>query len=127
VVGSPNGDSERTAVIANSHFDHLGAKAREKSAELLGSMFPHKSGVLVGDFNCTPRSKPIRQLSRQFRDVLDLSEEATYHEFGRLTKGPRIDYIMVGREVVVRRAEIVAESKPFCSDHFAVQAELEFG
>lgn len=126
VVGSPNGDSDKTAAIANSHFDHLGANAREKSAELLASMFPGKSSVLVGDFNCTPRSKPIRHLSRNFRDVLELSEAPTYHEFGRLTQGPRIDYVMVGSEVVVREAGIVDESKPYCSDHFAIQAELEF-
>ena len=126
VVVSQPGNSDRTAVIANSHFDHLGTTAREKSAELLASMFPNQTGVLVGDFNCTPRSRPIRHLSKNFRDVLELSEEATYHEFGRLTKGPRIDYIMVGREVTVHEAGIVAETKPFCSDHFAIQAELQF-
>ncbi len=126
VVGSPDGSSNNTAVIANSHFDHLGHTAREKSAELLTSMFP-QSGVLVGDFNCTPNSKPLRHLSEHFQDVLELSEEATYHEFGRLAQGPRIDYIMVGSEVSVQAAEIVPESKPFCSDHFAIQAELEFG
>ncbi|MCA9779107.1 MAG: endonuclease/exonuclease/phosphatase family protein [Candidatus Eremiobacteraeota bacterium] len=115
------------AVIANTHFDHLGTVARTKSAELMASMFTGVSGILLGDFNCGPRSAPIRHLSHNFHDVLEFSEEATYHEFGRLPRGPRIDYILVDREVKIHRAEIVAESEPYCSDHFAILAELEVG
>lgn len=109
-------------MVANTHFDHLGLAARMHSAELLISRFGSGPAVILGDFNATPSDPPLQILSRSFQDTLNWSEEPTYHEFGALRNGPRIDYILTSPELTVRQAEIISESRPFCSDHFAVQA-----
>ncbi|MFA5507165.1 MAG: endonuclease/exonuclease/phosphatase family protein [Vulcanimicrobiota bacterium] len=109
-------------LVANTHFDHLGAAARLHSAELLVSRFGSGPTVILGDFNATPTDPPLQILSKSFQDTLNWSEQPTYHEFGTLQDGPRIDYILTSPGLTVQHSEIIPEPQPYCSDHFAVQA-----
>ncbi|PHQ38876.1 endonuclease/exonuclease/phosphatase [Halorubrum persicum] len=71
-------DDDTVVLVANTHFDHVAARARREAARLLRERLPAIAGggteeagdghgsapptVLVGDFNCTPGSEPHRIL-----------------------------------------------------------------
>ena len=54
-------------LVVNTHFDHRGATARERSAALLGDWIGARGAdpvVLLGDLNAAEDSAPLRQLRR---------------------------------------------------------------
>ena len=133
----------------NTHFDHLGQRARRESAKLLlrKGMEIARVGPLVvtGDFNCREGSAPYRILTGQIpfagtaeegglrlKDTLRNSEqppEGPSRTFlgllGLLGLG-RIDYIFVNNGFrAVRHRVVEAAGRP--SDHRPVIAEIEFG
>ena len=60
--------------VFNTHFDHIGMEAREKSADLIISVInkltePEDYVVLTGDFNLLDDSKPIMNLQSNFNDT----------------------------------------------------------
>lgn len=61
---------EKPFFFFNTHFDYLSSAVQEKSAALLLARIPWIAGlypsVLVGDFNCTPRSAARRLLASSF-------------------------------------------------------------
>jgi endonuclease/exonuclease/phosphatase family metal-dependent hydrolase len=65
--------------IANTHFDHLGEKARFNSAKLVLKMADSLSGgnpiIVMGDFNAEPESEPYRALT-DVSDPLHLTDAA---------------------------------------------------
>ncbi len=93
--------------VFNTHFDHIGVKARKKSAKLIlkkikqinSEKFPV---VLMGDLNLTPEKKPIQSIRKSMDDGLSVSKtplqgpRGTFNGFD--TTDPmerRIDYIFV--------------------------------
>jgi endonuclease/exonuclease/phosphatase family metal-dependent hydrolase len=127
-------DEGRTFYILNTHFDHLGNEARARSAELLiarvQSFIEQTSSpvVLLGDFNLTPESSPIRQITETLRDSRDVSELAPYGPEGTFTgfvwdypEAPRIDYIFVSEGISVMQYAVLSDSVDhrFPSDHFS--------
>jgi endonuclease/exonuclease/phosphatase family metal-dependent hydrolase len=125
----------------NTHFDHVAADAREKSAALLvrraAALDPELPVVLLGDFNCAAgASAPFRALveAGPFEDAFAVARElgavhATGNGWDPPRAGPRIDWILTRGAVTVERAEVVAfdPARPFPSDHFPVQAALRLG
>jgi endonuclease/exonuclease/phosphatase family metal-dependent hydrolase len=70
-------DGDATLLVANTHFDHVSARARREAARLLRERLPAIAGaadgdalpvVLVGDLNCTPGSEPHRILRGEADD-----------------------------------------------------------
>jgi len=63
--------------FANTHTDHVGAKAREKGMMLvIGRMKEFGRGapiVFTGDHNCIETDKPARAVSKMLKDALYLS------------------------------------------------------
>lgn len=117
--------------FANVHLDHLGHQARCRSARLLCQRLEGPL-VLAGDFNCEPRDEPMMILRERLQDgygtLYPDCELSTYHEFGALPAGPRIDYVLTDPEFSVRRAQILtAEGPPYPSDHHPVVVELSRG
>ena len=76
--------SSRTFWVFNTHFDHKGVVARERSAALIVAQIDkinvqgHPS-LLMGDFNSVPGSAPISTITDRMNDT---RQEATLVSFG---------------------------------------------
>lgn len=132
-----------TFVAFNTHFDHVGERARRESARLILSELPRIAGgapfVLTGDFNCT-REDPAHQAlvsggerGALLRDARDLAARppfgppASFNGFrAEPAAGLPIDHIFVGPSVVVARIGILPATWAgrFVSDHNPVLAEI---
>ena len=127
----------------NTHFDHRGEIARQKSAELILSTITklntgRKPVLVTGDFNARPDSIPyqIMTRSKDFEPVKDArllsiqpphGPEGTWSGFsfpGEPEK--RIDYIFIKHNIHVLRFGTLSESWAgrFPSDHLPVFAEI---
>ena len=93
--------------VFNTHFDHMGLVAREKSSELILDKIDKVNHenlpiILMGDFNSIPKSQPIKKVKSKLFDGLDISMKelngpiGTYNAFNTdLPIEKRIDYIFV--------------------------------
>jgi len=93
--------------VFNTHFDHMGLVAREKSSELILDKIDKVNHenlpiILMGDFNSIPKSQPIKKVKSKLFDGLDISVKelngpiGTYNAFNTdLPIEKRIDYIFV--------------------------------
>lgn len=126
----------RTLQVWNAHFDHRGALARLRSAELLGERVAASPGphLVLGDFNTGERSEPLAALRAKglrdtFRDAHpDQAAVGTFHAFRGGTDGEKIDYVLAGPGVATRSAAILSEPGPngrWPTDHHLVVASLE--
>jgi endonuclease/exonuclease/phosphatase family metal-dependent hydrolase len=127
--------------VLNTHFDHVGQYARERSAAFLGQKiaeFDRSSPVVVtGDFNATAHDNRAYDtlLATGLVDTWDAAVErgrqyATFHGYQPLTPdGDRIDWILTSPGATVHRASIntFATNGQFPSDHLPVQATLTLG
>ncbi|MEP3210461.1 MAG: endonuclease/exonuclease/phosphatase family protein [Maribacter sp.] len=78
--------SKKKLWVFNTHFDHIGQKARKKSAKLLLKKIKQLNTaklpvVLMGDFNLIPEEKPILSIQKRMNDA--------QHSAKNPTKGPR--------------------------------------
>ena len=131
-----------TLIHLNTHFDHLGERARAESARLLKRRLAEIAGdlpvVVTGDFNAPPDSEPIRILTEssaplRLVDARELSSEppygpnSTWNAFREVEPGRRIDFVFVGNGVRVLEHAVLSETLPsgrFPSDHLPVLAEV---
>lgn len=122
----------------NTHFDHRGAVAREKSAELILNRLRRRAGrhpaVLTGDLNFTPEAPGYRILADSLADALHATEEphhgpvATHYGGFVVTHEPgrRIDYIFTRGGLRVLQHATLSDNwqGAYASDHLAVVATL---
>ena len=90
-------------IIYNTHFDHIGKVAREKSASIIlnhisKNNYQDKPTVVMGDLNANPDESPIKLLSEQLEDSfkkLPIKDPiGTFSGFDPRSKlSNRIDYI----------------------------------
>ena len=130
----------KNVYIFNTHFDHIGSKARKNSARLilreierLGIM--DSCLVVMGDLNCEPQDKPIRILSQSLEIPLLFNHEfpkgpwGTYNGFnGDIIPTKRIDYIFSKNLDLVQYLHVNAKGiSGLCvSDHLPVFAVYRF-
>lgn len=123
----------------NTHFDHVGVKARQESAKLIFEKITELNTqdypvVLSGDFNLMPDTKSIQYLSEQMIDAkgaadLVFGPEGTYNGFNfsePVTR--RIDYVFLSKNGFhVKKYAVLSDSKDlkYPSDHLPVMVELE--
>ena len=134
-----NLDTKERLLVFNTHFDHIGNHAREKSTDLiLKKINSIKSKdipvILTGDFNLNDDNFSIKKIQKQLKDVLinikktDLNYE-TYNGFKNLVKSKRrIDYIFT-RNFEVKEAKHVYIKTPYggwASDHHPVLSVLKY-
>ena len=126
--------------VFNTHFDHIGVMAREKSAELIVSKMKdinvdNLPVVLMGDLNLTPDETPILYLKDALTDGQSITEKTFYGPTGTfngfdqdrvLTN--RIDYIFVDSFKVLEYMHIDdrMENNKHISDHLPVLATISF-
>lgn len=123
--------------LFNTHFDHVGAQAREQSAKLIlrqiGSIIGDSSipFIVTGDLNCHPEDQAIRTLSAELRNACAVhgqEAELTFHDFQGGATGEPIDYIFSSKDAVIEEAAVLRTSQNgrYPSDHYPVIAEVSF-
>ena len=134
----------KTFFLFNTHFDHVGEKARLKSAELLIKKINAGVGedpvILTGDFNCLEKEQPYKIFTSDREQIPGLSDTyyltkskpygstQTYNGFqDDIRPDSRIDFIFLGKIDKVIRFGIISErwDGRFVSDHNAVLAEID--
>jgi endonuclease/exonuclease/phosphatase family metal-dependent hydrolase len=131
-----------TVLHLNTHFDHVGERARTESARLvrrwLGETARGLPVVVTGDFNTGAGSTPIQVLvdpapAPRLVDAMSVSAEppygpnSTWNGFRAIEPGRRIDFVFVGNGVRVLEHAILAETLEgghYPSDHLPVLAEI---
>jgi endonuclease/exonuclease/phosphatase family metal-dependent hydrolase len=138
---------ENAAPLAflNTHWDHVGARARVESARLihrwLAENAPDYPVIITGDFNCDVDSEPYHALvddrpdgvhlidpHRQLRPELTGVAGGTFHGFtGKVVLCGRIDWILCSRNFAPLSAEIerINYGGRYPSDHFPITATLK--
>ena len=120
--------------VFNTHFDHMGVKARKESAKLILKKIRDLNKkdlpvILTGDLNSTPEDDPVRVLKRHLEDSRDISAATpegpvgTFNGFdinSPLTE--RIDYIFVSKRVEVKKYMVARDpdNHQYPSDHLPV-------
>lgn len=136
-----NKDTKQEFWVFNTHFDHQGLEAREKSADLILSKIKEineqqRPVILMGDLNSEPGSKPINRLKQELSDSREVAKnlvfgpEGTFNAF-EFTKpvDRRIDYIFTSPENInILKYAVLSDSKQlkYPSDHLPVFVLLEF-
>ncbi|HRY33515.1 MAG TPA: endonuclease/exonuclease/phosphatase family protein [Bacteroidales bacterium] len=130
-----------TFFVFNTHFDHVGEKARIMSARLLKKMIKKiakgERVILTGDFNCDIGSKAMKLLQRGKAGLKDSRRAAnnvtgtpfTYTGFSTSGKpGNIIDHILVPEKAVVTDYFIPCDSQDgyYFSDHLPVVVKVIF-
>ena len=130
--------------VFNTHFDHMGVRARENSARLLREKVRAIAGeapfILTGDFNASEKDSCYRILTSRsdqppyFSDALHRSltppagpqRSFTGFPFDSAEDGERIDFLFVNDAARVRSHAILdARRGPgYISDHLPVEAEI---
>lgn len=125
--------------VFNTHFDHRGTLAREKSAELILEKIKQiNTGgypvVLMGDFNATPQESPIELITEKMTDSREISQQAgwgpagTFNGFRGETEERRIDYIFTEGFKVKSYDHLDPRTnmKRNLSDHLPVMCTVSF-
>jgi endonuclease/exonuclease/phosphatase family metal-dependent hydrolase len=123
--------------VFNTHYDHMGVKAREQSSELLKEKIPQIAGklpvILTGDLNTTPDTEPISVLKSFLKDSKEISKTKPYGPEGTFNGfkfnadlKDRIDYVFVNDKVNVLKHATVSDSKDqrYPSDHLPVLVKV---
>lgn len=131
--------SKKKFMVFNTHFDHMGVKARTESAKLILKKIKalNPSGfpvILTGDFNLTPEQEPISVITSELQDSRSITKQAAYGPTGTFNgfkfDSPlkdRIDYVFVSNSIEVKRYGVLTDSKDlrYPSDHLPVFVNLE--
>ena len=130
-----NKETKEQYVHVNSHFDHVGIKAREESVKMilehigkykdLPVVFTADMNVQEGSDNYTEFTQVLHDTKYQAQDTMNY---LTYHD----TKpskhdGDIIDYVMVNDNLKALSYKVVTAGvdERYVSDHFPVYADLE--
>jgi endonuclease/exonuclease/phosphatase family metal-dependent hydrolase len=130
-------------LFLNTHFDHVGKKAREESAKLIRTQLKELGKgchvIVTGDFNAGEGSPPYQALFAEQTGAVKLhdcyrhthrerqAEEGTFNGFKPTsTKGDRIDWICCSPDLdpVDSGIDRTLRDGRVASDHFAVTAMI---
>ena len=125
--------------VFNTHFDHIGIIAREKSSELILKKINKINRqslpvILMGDFNSTPNSPPVKEIITELSDALQISMEklhgprGTFNGFNEdLPIEKRIDYIFTNKLKVLSYTHINdrLDNNRHISDHLPVMIKIQ--
>ena len=126
-------------LVFNTHFDHIGVVAREKSSELILKRINKINRqslpiILMGDFNSIPNSSPVKEIKTELSDALQISLEklqgprGTFNGFNEdLPIEKRIDYIFTNNLKVLSYTHINdrLNNNRHISDHLPVMIKIQ--
>jgi len=128
-------NSRHRFLVFNTHLDHIGILAREKSLELIQNRAnvlnpDHLPVIILGDFNLTPGDRAFDNLLREYTDSRSAytgeisGPEGTFNAFRfDLPVSERIDYVFIHQgksEIKAYRVIADAYEGLYPSDHFPV-------
>ena len=135
--------TKKTFYHFNTHFDHIGAKARSESSKLMLSLIPKIAQkfqfTVTGDFNATEDTDVYRILTGKegagnfkLLDARYISQNghfggvSTWNAFKELEPNRKIDYVFVGEGVKVLEHGVLSDRWEglWASDHLPVLAEI---
>jgi len=123
----------------NTHFDHIGIKARLESAKLILSILDDLLSennypvILMGDLNSEPDSEVVSMLKSVLMDSFESSSQSNYgveYTFNgfnsSINSTRRIDFIMT--DLPVKKIAIPDDkwNGKYPSDHFPVLVDILF-
>ena len=125
--------------VFNTHLDHIGVVAREKSSELILKRINKINRqslpvILMGDFNSIPNSSPVKEIKTELSDALQISLEklqgprGTFNGFNEdLPIEKRIDYIFTNNLKVLSYTHINdrLNNNRHISDHLPVMVIIQ--
>ena len=119
--------------VFNTHFDHVGEKARLESSRLIIEKIKNLNKndlpvFLMGDFNLEPDKEGIQIILDHLKDSKEEAEfsfgpSGTFNGYNFLEPVTRrIDYIFVNEEVEVKKYAVLSDSRDlkYPSDHLPV-------
>jgi hypothetical protein len=123
----------RELVVYNLHLDARSPNLRRRSVSLVIQAIEHLEHmqmpvVVLGDFNSFRGSPPVRALTEiGLVPVIEANRQGTFHFGLGVTLWPRIDHILVSRDLHIVNGYIERHSHEgvYPSDHYPVFAELE--
>ena len=131
-------NSKKELIVYNTHFDHIGKVAREKSASVIlnhisKNNYQDKPTVVMGDLNANPDESPIKLLSEQLEDSfkkLPVKDPiGTFSGFDPRSKlSNRIDYIFT-KEIKIIDYKHIDKRLPsglWPSDHLPIFISIDF-
>lgn len=127
-------------MLFNTHFDHVGVKAREESSKLILKKIKELNTedypvVVTGDFNLESDSPGVQVILTEMADTHIAAGTNAFGPVGTFNgfefNKPlerRIDYIFVSDEFEVLKSAILSDSKDtrYPSDHLPVFARLTY-
>jgi len=124
--------------VFNTHFDHIGETARQKSALLILKKIKEINVtklpvILMGDFNLEKNSVGIQSILKVFKDTHFIAKKpfgpsGTFNGFHFEKPVTRkIDFIFSANKIEVLKSGILSDSKncKYPSDHFPIYVELK--
>lgn len=132
-------ESGKKFYVFNTHFDHIGERARKESGDLILAKIAEVNSedlpvILMGDFNLEPGAMGISRISEMMNDSRHFSKyqfgpEGTFNGFKFLEPVTRrIDYIFTSKgNIDVLKYAVLTDSKDqkYPSDHFPVFLEIK--
>jgi endonuclease/exonuclease/phosphatase family metal-dependent hydrolase len=126
--------------VFNTHLDHVGVVAREKSAQLIHQMIESKNSkkypvVVMGDLNSEPITNQVMFLSEKYLNAkkeaaLVYNATGTFNGFDFFKPvTTEIDYIFLSKEkITIQKYAVLTDSYncKYPSDHFPVLVEFQF-
>lgn len=136
--------TQKTLLYANTHFDHIGKKARHESALMMIKKLPEMAKgcpvIVSGDFNSSTNSEVYKIITNGLDGIEGLIDTnpaakqrepgsgSTFQSFGKYSgkKNIVIDYIFVSKTIKVEKFKICPEKRDgrFCSDHNGIVATI---
>ncbi|WP_304236774.1 endonuclease/exonuclease/phosphatase family protein [Jiulongibacter sediminis] len=129
----------RKILVINTHYDHMGVKARENSSALLireiNQIKEDLPVILMGDFNSTPEKKTIQTITEGgLFNTQYISKQPHYGPFYTFNgfkekeqPDTNIDHIFVTPNIQVLKHASLSNTWEgrFASDHYAVIAKIK--
>ena len=128
----------KSLIVYNTHFDHIGKEARENSVNLILNKINENNHykfplIVMGDLNSVPSDKPIKSMSSDLVDSFYTSEieepYGTFNSFDINNKlERRIDYIFTKNLNVLNYRHIKKKlpNKLWPSDHIPVLISIVY-
>lgn len=131
--------TRKTFFHFNTHFDHVGTKARYQSAKMITGRIHNASGgtqsILTGDLNVTEDTEAYKTLTAAdsgLKDARYISRNghfggtSTFNAFKEMQPGRKIDFIFVTPGITVFEHGVLSDNWDgrWASDHLPVLAEI---
>lgn len=133
-------NSGKYIMVFNTHFDHIGALARTKSAQMLVRAATELTRdqipvIIMGDFNCGPESEAFQIIKSKYPEASGISQTPLYGPQGTFNNfeptndvKERIDFVFAAKLKVLSVTHIDdrRSNNRVISDHYPVMVEVEF-